>query len=608
MKYKLFFLIGMVFNLAQADGFMCSYFYGPQKVELAFIHKALTEHVTKKDLDPSLTQKAIVKLIQILDPYKMLFLDSEVEMLSHLSREDLYKVHNEMIFSKKNSFYSEIQKKISTRFEQLIINLSQNKKFRDFILKRIELADSENAKLVKAYPKDQNEMINSFINLVVTKSMKYKQNSNQINGTSITSRQALVMTIREMRHYLDQNAYLYSQSFLGHVLAKTYIENLDPHSSYLLPTESFEYNLRLNQSEFYGLNIKFVPIFNGLRITELEKNGAAKKAGLKVDDIITHVELPVGDKSNWFLVRNLSSMELSKVLRGEKGSQIKIKILRNGKTSEKNITRKLVKIKKSSLSLEEHRTDQGNVAYVRFDSFYYQSAKHLQNKIKEALKNNSQGLILDLRYNGGGSVEEMRKILGFFIASGDAIKFQYSNHTVTQEIINTRKNKSVLWDKPLIVLTNRYSASASEGLSGALQDYGRAIIVSSDPSTYGKGSMQQVYGLYQGLITMKITRALFSSPRGSHQQFVGVIPDIVIPSTNKSAADFKLERELEGAIQSMKANSLPKSDHLAPMISQLEEKVTARKIQVEETENKDGLKETAIELMSEFIQINQSAQ
>ena len=158
--------------------------------------------------------------------------------------------------------------------------------------------------------------------------------------------------------------------------------------------------------------------------------------------------------------------------------------------------------------------------------------------LKKLVKENVNGIILDLRRNGGGSLEEAINLTGLFIKEGPVVQVKDSNGDIT---VDRDTDSAVVYDGPLIVLTSRFSASASEILAGALQDYGRALIV-GDIATYGKGTVQQIFDLNAlarsgatNLGAVKLTLRKFYRASGSSTQLKGVVPDIILPSVNNYA-------------------------------------------------------------------------
>ena len=188
-----------------------------------------------------------------------------------------------------------------------------------------------------------------------------------------------------------------------------------------------------------------------------------------------------------------------------------------------------------------------------------------------------RGLILDLRRNGGGSLEEAIRLTGLFIPSGPVVQTWMPEDDVE---IGTSPETSALYDGPLVVLTSRLSASASEIVAGALQDYGRALIV-GDSSTFGKGTVQTIVPLkvllhQPGLGAVKVTICKFYRPSGASTQLKGVVPDIVLPSETDlpEIGESKLPNALPWDL--MPPTTYAKFNTLPPVLAVLREKSLAR--------------------------------
>jgi len=189
---------------------------------------------------------------------------------------------------------------------------------------------------------------------------------------------------------------------------------------------------------------------------------------------------------------------------------------------------------------------------------------------------NCQGIVLDLRRNGGGSLEECVKLTGLFIKGGPVVQVSDGKST---PMVDDDPDNSCLYDGPLVVLTSRLSASASEILAGALQDYGRAVVV-GDLSTHGKGTVQQLNPLRYWIEprgnltndpgTLKITKAKFYRASGASTQLKGVMSDIVLPSTLNHRKDIG-ESALENALRwdTIPTAKYEKLDLVAPFLPEL---------------------------------------
>lgn len=322
---------------------------------------------------------------------------------------------------------------------------------------------------------------------------------------------------------------------------------LDPHSTHFLPADQEDFNIRLgNQLEGIGATLQEIDGY--ITVQAVVPGGAAARDGrLRVSDKIITVDSGDGNGPT-----DVIDMDLSKavrLIRGKKGTLVKLVILRKTESGNErvqiNIVRDAVKLTASEAKGESIEVRGKRIGVIRLPNFYTDfscrmrpgsecngASYHVLRELKKLQANPKlDGVILDLRNNGGGDLQESIRLSGLFIPEGTVVQ------TVDRRrITRTQQDQdpSVQYAGPLIVMINKYSASASEIVAGALQDYGRAIIV-GDGHSYGKATVQVVQDIpgtdgrkSDGAI--KVTQSKFYRPSGSTNQEKGVFADIQIPS------------------------------------------------------------------------------
>ncbi len=327
---------------------------------------------------------------------------------------------------------------------------------------------------------------------------------------------------------------------------KGMVSALDPHSSYLTP--DFYKDLQVEtKGEFGGLGIEIAVRDNLLTVIAPLEDSPAARAGIQAGDQI----IKIGDD----FTKNLALVDAVKMMRGPKGSQIKLSIHRAGTDPliVVNVVRDIIKVK----SVRSRLLEDG-YGYVRLAQFQADSAVEFSNAIKGLKDKNAkkelQGLIVDLRNNPGGLLTEAIRVGDLFLDDGIIVytdgrleeqKLKYFAHKDGNEPIY-----------PLIVLINGGSASASEIVAGALQDAGRALIVGTQ--SFGKGSVQTILPLEQG-DALRLTTSLYFTKSGRSIQAQGVTPDIVVQPRKKPAEvateetmQLPKERDLPGALKNPK--------------------------------------------------------
>jgi len=301
---------------------------------------------------------------------------------------------------------------------------------------------------------------------------------------------------------------------------KGMLRELDPHTNFM-PPEMFKEFENETSGEFGGLGIE-ISVQNGiLTIISPIEDTPAFKAGIKAGDKIVAIDSQS--------TKGLSLVEASQFLRGKKGSRVVLKVVREGVENPIDIpiVRGNVKIR----SVKYTNLEDG-FAYVKITSFIENTAKDLDKMIEEHMSKNKklEGLLIDLRKNPGGLLEQAIKVSDMFLKEGAIVSTVGRNQKEKEITMATKKGKYTGF--PVVILVDQYSASASEIVSGALQDNKRAMIVGE--KTFGKGSVQSVIKLQDGS-GLKLTVARYFTPRGISIQAEGITPDIEIEEIDSEA-------------------------------------------------------------------------
>jgi len=281
----------------------------------------------------------------------------------------------------------------------------------------------------------------------------------------------------------------------------------DPYTTYMSP-EAFQEFIEEVDNKFSGIGVTVEQARDGVLILSVIKGSGAEKAGLKPGDIIL--------EADGHILKGIDLTEAVTYIKGEEGTYVNLKIKRGELQSEVRVQRSLLELPTVEAELLE-----GNIAYIRIYSFGTDTDEELKKYLKELESKNPKGYIIDIRGNGGGYVDTALEIAGYFI--GENVAMLASNKWGTDQY--TALKDDLLIDRPVLLLVDMYSASASEILAGALQDYNKAILVGTP--TYGKGSMQAFFPLSnEGLL--KVTTNYIYTPTGRSINNVGLQPDINI--------------------------------------------------------------------------------
>lgn len=276
------------------------------------------------------------------------------------------------------------------------------------------------------------------------------------------------------------------------------LDNLDPYTEYIPESEIEDYKLKYVSTQYGGIGASTLLIEGKLFVNEVSEGYPADKQDLKPGDQVI--------KINNYEVKGKERSQISQLLRGPRGSSVDLLIIRDGALISKKLTREEIKQPNVSYS----GVTDNNVAYIRLDKFLENSAQEVKDAAVTLNKQHPKGMILDLRYNGGGILQEAVKIVNLFVNKDVVIVTQKGKNP--QKTITYKTFSEPLFPQvPLVVLISGSSASASEIVAGALQDLDRAIIVGQ--RSYGKGLVQQTFNLpYNSLV--KVTVAKYFTPSG----------------------------------------------------------------------------------------------
>lgn len=319
----------------------------------------------------------------------------------------------------------------------------------------------------------------------------------------------------------------------------------DPHTSYLPPTSKEDFDIQMSGS-LEGIGATLREDEGYIKVVRVIPGSAASRQGeLGADDIILKVAEGSADAVDITDTRIRDAVAL---IRGKKGTEVRLTVKKpDGRQQVIPIVRDVVEIAETFVkgtTVTDEKSGQ-TFGYIKIPSFYRdysgKTDRNCTDDLREELikqrKENTAGLILDLRNNGGGSLSDAVSVTGLFIKTGPVVQVRSGSGKIR---VMSDDDRSVEYTGPMIVLVNRFSASASEIVAGALQDYGRALIV-GDEHTHGKGTVQALLDLdrfvnlrgmdkYMPLGAVKVTIQKFYRISGESTQEEGVLPDVVLPS------------------------------------------------------------------------------
>jgi carboxyl-terminal processing protease len=353
---------------------------------------------------------------------------------------------------------------------------------------------------------------------------------------SMSSLSALLSTFAE---FIDEN-YIgeIDKNELINSTLKGFIEGIgDEYSEYMTAEEWEEYQAdALGNYVGVGIYMRIDDETNYTIVDSTIKETPAEEAGIKSGDLIIGVD---GESTY-----GLTASEVSSKIKGEEGTDVTLTIYRNGETMEFTMQRQAIKVYHVSSELKED-----GIGYIYLYTFDENCSTEFEKEMDSLIEQGAKKVVLDLRYNTGGLVSEALSILDLFLDKGD-VELITKSANGDEEITKSATDKK--YDVDLVVLVNKYSASASEILTGALKDNGVAKVVGT--VTYGKGVIQNVYQLTDGSV-LKLTTQEYYTPNETKINKVGITPDYEVELSDEDIENSK-DTQLEAAIKLLKGEEI----------------------------------------------------
>ena len=487
-------------------------------------------HYAKLEYDDALSSAHLDSYIDSLDGGRMFFTAAdlaEFEQYRTVMDDQLHKGRLDAGFAIFNRF----QQRLEARLEAVLESLPELVPSMDFTVD--ESYSLEPEKL--PWAPDQKELDDRWRKHLKNQVLSLRLAKKAEEEIVPTLEKRYANQLKRVRQYNNQDVF--------QIYANALTELYDPHTNYLSPRRSENFNINMSLSlEGIGAVLQAEDEFT--KVARLVAKGPADKQGeLQPSDRIVGVgqgdEGPIEDVVGWRLD------EVVDLIRGPKGSTVRLEVI--PAASKTPDVHKVITIVRSEVKLEEQSAKKQVLEvpagdkvmkvgvidipafYIDFDAMrrgekeYKSTTRDVRKLLEELQAEGVEGIVVDLRNNGGGSLQEANELTGLFIEYGPTVQIRHSSRRVWRD---GKRLKSTYYDGPLVVLINRLSASASEIFAGAIQDYERGIIVGD--RSFGKGTVQTLIPLTEG--QLKITESKFYRISGDSTQHRGVVPDITFPS------------------------------------------------------------------------------
>ena len=502
-------------------------------------------HYLDKEINDEFSEKVFITFIDNLDPLKRYFYDSDIKEFSE------YKYLIDDAFKNPNlDFFELVYKRYSKRMieSEKIFNQILSKPFDfskdevcecdfddiDFVISEDEMYDRWR-KLLKIY------VIENYHNEIEDDKRKKEENANynlrDLQLIEKETRKTLTETMNQNYRFMSEEM---QRSDWFSVYINSFVSQYDPNTSYLDPESKDRFDVDMS-GNYAGIGARLQKKIDKVEITEVISGGPAWRDNiLEKGDAILKVRQDFEDEPIGILNMRLS--EAVKLIKGKKGTKVHLTVKKvDGSISEVTVVRDIVLLEETYIKSSIVNKDDNYYGIINIPKFYIDfdnqnnrdAAKDLRTEIERLKEEDIQGLIIDLRNNGGGALKTVVDMAGMFIKNGPVVQVKYFDKE--KQILSDR-DRSILWTGPLVILVNEGSASASEILAAAMQDYKRAIIIGGS-QTWGKGTVQNIFPLNRmvkgntngDLGALRYTTQKYYRINGGSVQLEGVKSDINVP-------------------------------------------------------------------------------
>jgi len=502
-------------------------------------------HYDAKDINDSFSGNVYEDYLEGLDPSKRFFYEKDIKEFAAFKQK-----LDDQIKSKNIDFFNLTYGRLGKRMEEA------RSLYKEILSEPFDFTESENINTAYDsldYASSKEEMKKRWkeqlkFNALITyhdlkedeKNKKEEDESYEMKTDAALEKEARETTLSNIDRYYDFTDDLEREDYFS-VYINAIVEEFDPHTFYFAPQDKDRFDIAMS-GKLEGIGARLMKDSDNITITEVISGGPAWMSDqISEGDMILKVKQE--DEKEAVSIVGMRLDDAVDLIKGPKGTKVTLTVRKKvmGNIEEVSLVRDVIEIEETYAKTSMVEKEDRKFGVINLPKFYFDmedySNRNAASDIKEdiiKLKNEGmEGLVLDLRNNGGGSLKTVVDIAGMFIEEGPIV--QVKSNGSKKEVLKD-EDSQVLWDGPLVILVNELSASASEILAAAMQDYKRAIIIGSK-QTYGKGTVQNVIDLNRWLRNndmgdmgaLKITTQKFYRVNGGSTQLEGVKSDVVVP-------------------------------------------------------------------------------
>ena len=503
-----------------------------------------TEHYSPRKIDDDFSKDVFKEYLKALDPEKNIFLQSDINALRVYETKLDDEIHGEpILFEPASSVIYEKRLVEARKIFEKVVQSPFDFNIDDSVLLDVDVKlapANENERYTYWYQILKYKALDRFVNLTEEREKNKTKEKFIVKADSTLEREARASVKKEYLKRFERLEKTFDKEKRFELFLNTITGLMDPHTDYMAPVEKRSFTEQMSGT-FYGIGAQLTQDDNGIKIASIQPGGAAWKSGqLVMNDVIVKVAQGAEEPVD---VTGYETTDAVKLIRGNLGTEVRLTI------RKPDGSYKIVALKREKIVLDEGfarsaiiQKGADKYGYILLPDFYAdferedgaRCARDVAKEIEKLKLEKVKGIAIDVRYNGGGSLYEVVQMAGLFIDQGPMV--QIRNKEGRSQIL-ADEVPGTIYNGPLVVMVNEFSASASEIFAGAIQDYKRGIVMGST-STYGKGTVQRNVpfgkplddlGIQTEYGAVKLTFQKFYRVTGSSTQRKGVVPDVILP-------------------------------------------------------------------------------